>query len=506
MPPVVVGGQRRRRRQAPSGPASPAAARPVPASRPAVRRRRTRTEPSGTAGGERGDGRAPGLQVEAPGSRSDAGCVAEVEGRRAAGRQGRVAGAGVLRLPGPGRLRRHRRRAAAESGRPRPGGSWSRPGPARRRSARPASTSGARPGRAWSSRPWIVDSAPELWLTVPSAATPSKVTPVAGSYAGCPDALAPKNHAATIPASWSAAAAGREQRLDAGVHAVGDLGAVDARREPAVVRPAGGQQPRVEGERVACGGPARGAVAGDGGRATPAPPASASPRRASGRAGQRPRQHAAERPACGRRRRTSRRCRRSAASSRVARRRGRRRARRRPARARLRRRRRRRRRSARPASCWPSMSRYVAVGVEHLPVDRAGREVEALRQEAREGGVGCARRRRTPPPAPRPCGPASTTRRCPTGPAARPARRSGSGCRRAASRARRCRGARRSWSAGRSRPRSISYAARRLEARAGLLPVAQVDDGRAGHVVGVERALAVGVGGRRRRSPPPTRS
>ena len=36
------------------------------------------------------------------------------------------------------------------------------------------------------SRPWIVDSAPELRFTVPSAATPSKVTPVAGSYAGWP--------------------------------------------------------------------------------------------------------------------------------------------------------------------------------------------------------------------------------------------------------------------------------------------------------------------------------
>src|SRR4051794_1978593 len=47
--------------------------------------------------------------------------------------------------------------------------------------------SAIRRATGWASRasivssPWMVDSAPEFWLTVPSRATPSKVTPVAGS-------------------------------------------------------------------------------------------------------------------------------------------------------------------------------------------------------------------------------------------------------------------------------------------------------------------------------------
>ena len=59
------------------------------------------------------------------------------------------------------------------------------------------------------SRPWIVDSAPELRLTTPSPETPSMVTPVLGSYVGVPAALAPKNHAATMPARSSATSLAR---------------------------------------------------------------------------------------------------------------------------------------------------------------------------------------------------------------------------------------------------------------------------------------------------------
>src|SRR5262245_17414473 len=65
--------------------------------------------------------------------------------------------------------------------------------------------SAARSGLASSvcmvSRPWIVDSAPELWLIVRSPLTPSKVTPVAGSYVGTPTLFCPKNQPAANPAS-----------------------------------------------------------------------------------------------------------------------------------------------------------------------------------------------------------------------------------------------------------------------------------------------------------------
>ena len=50
---------------------------------------------------------------------------------------------------------------------------------------------------------WIVLSAPLLRLILPSGCRPSKVMPVAGSYIGSPARLAPKNHAACIPASAS---------------------------------------------------------------------------------------------------------------------------------------------------------------------------------------------------------------------------------------------------------------------------------------------------------------
>ena len=42
-------------------------------------------------------------------------------------------------------------------------------------------TDGCASSASMVSRPWIVDSAPEFRLTVPSSAIPSIVTPVAGS-------------------------------------------------------------------------------------------------------------------------------------------------------------------------------------------------------------------------------------------------------------------------------------------------------------------------------------
>jgi hypothetical protein len=50
------------------------------------------------------------------------------------------------------------------------------------------------------SSPWMVDSAPELRLTVPSGLIPSKVRPLAGSYIATPAGLLPKYQAAAIPA------------------------------------------------------------------------------------------------------------------------------------------------------------------------------------------------------------------------------------------------------------------------------------------------------------------
>ena len=136
------------------------------------------------------------------------------------------------------------------------------------------------------SRPWIVDSAPELRLTVPSSAMPSMVTPVAGSYAGVPAALAPKNQPAVMPASWPAPSPARDtvghrdQVLHAGVDAVRDLGAVGARGHASVVRAARGEQPGHERERVAQRRPAQVAVPRDVGRGLEGARASATPRRA----------------------------------------------------------------------------------------------------------------------------------------------------------------------------------------------------------------------------------
>jgi hypothetical protein len=63
-----------------------------------------------------------------------------------------------------------------------------------------AETSGA-PSRAIiDSRPWIVLSAPLLRFTVPSACTPSNVTPVAGSYTGVPERFVPKYQLAATAA------------------------------------------------------------------------------------------------------------------------------------------------------------------------------------------------------------------------------------------------------------------------------------------------------------------
>ena len=44
-----------------------------------------------------------------------------------------------------------------------------------------AATSGWASSASIVSSPWMVDSAPELWLTLPSALMPSIVRPVAGS-------------------------------------------------------------------------------------------------------------------------------------------------------------------------------------------------------------------------------------------------------------------------------------------------------------------------------------
>ena len=93
----------------------------------------------------------------------------------------------------------------------------------------------------------MVDSAPELRLTVRSGLIPSKVRPVAGSYIATPAGLLPKNQAPAIPArSANAGRPGRgrrpEQVLQGGVGPVGDLDPVAGRRQPAVLGPALGEQ------------------------------------------------------------------------------------------------------------------------------------------------------------------------------------------------------------------------------------------------------------------------
>ena len=75
-----------------------------------------------------------------------------------------------------------------------------------------AATAGWASRASIDSRPWMVDSAPELRLTVRSGLMPSKVRPVAGSYMATPAGLLPKYQAPAIPARsanagrWAAAA------------------------------------------------------------------------------------------------------------------------------------------------------------------------------------------------------------------------------------------------------------------------------------------------------------
>ena len=94
----------------------------------------------------------------------------------------------------------------------------------------------------------------------PSPEMPSYVRPVVASYMGWPARLAPKYQAATKAARclWPGRS-DREECLQAGVDAVRDLGAVDRRREPAVVgttgreeewREAGGVTDRCREENV----------------------------------------------------------------------------------------------------------------------------------------------------------------------------------------------------------------------------------------------------------------
>src|SRR5215211_5770092 len=63
-----------------------------------------------------------------------------------------------------------------------------------------AATAGWASRASIDSRPWMVDSAPELRLTVRSGLMPSKVRPVAGSYMATPAGLLPKNQAPATPA------------------------------------------------------------------------------------------------------------------------------------------------------------------------------------------------------------------------------------------------------------------------------------------------------------------
>ena len=73
----------------------------------------------------------------------------------------------------------------------------------------------------------MVDSAPELWLTVPSPCTPSLVTPVAGSYTGTGGVLAEEpagRDAGQLRIPGRLAATDREQTLNPGIGAIGDLG------------------------------------------------------------------------------------------------------------------------------------------------------------------------------------------------------------------------------------------------------------------------------------------
>ena len=92
--------------------------------------------------------------------------------------------------------------------------------------------------------------APLVRLIVPSGATPSKVTPVAGSYTGARAALAPKYQAADTPArrrtpGRSGGVGDGQQALKPAVAPYAYLGAVPGVAVTADVRPARDQQVRV---------------------------------------------------------------------------------------------------------------------------------------------------------------------------------------------------------------------------------------------------------------------
>ena len=288
-------------------------------------------------------------------------------------------------------------------------------------------------------------------------------------------------------------AAGGDQRLHARVDAVGDLVRVEPGRQPAVVGPAGGQHPRVEGERVA-GRRARQArvaedVTGPGQRGRhlrgPGVPV---------RAGQRPRQHAAEGPGAGV----------AAGHLRDA--------------------------VGEPGQHVPGLVgaagalvgdqpehrlgggvgalgdqpgrgapavdlEVLPVPAQHLAVERGDGQVEPVLQEAGERGVGVPEG--GVPLAERPDGAGQPVGRVAVGRVGQLLRL----------------GARVQGAVGlhpehdvagvrAGRGLQVGETAEHLEGAgaarrgAGLPPVAQVHDGGAGHVVGVERALPVGVGGR----------
>ena len=150
------------------------------------------------------------------------------------------------------------------------------------------------------SSPWIVDSAPELRFTTPSAV--DAVVGAAGGrvvhrLAGRVVAEEPRSgDAGDVAEAGPVACLGRrQQRLDAGVGAVGDLDAFGRRRQPPVLRP--GRDEQVRGERggVRQSRAEHGPVAGDlvrlsqPGRRQTAP-------RVPHRLGPRPREHGTERP------------------------------------------------------------------------------------------------------------------------------------------------------------------------------------------------------------------
>ena len=131
---------------------------------------------------------------------------------------------------------------------------------------------------------------------------------------------------------------------------------------------------------------------------------------------------------------------------------------------------------------------------EHLPVDRRDREVHALAEEPRERGVGLLERRvaltERPGRAGEPVG------RVAVG-GVRELLRLGAGVQGAVGLQPQHHVAGVRAARGLQVGQAAQHLERRVAAvrRAGLPPVAEVDHGCAGHVVGVERALAPGVGG-----------